>query len=300
LSRRSRLRPCVALAAAAAVSCSGGRSSPPAAASSLTIVSGDGQQAVAGARLPLALQVRAWGPGGAIAGAPITFAVAAGGGSIQPGTATTGPDGVASATATLGPSPGPNTFQATTPGAPSGVTFSCTGLARGNRLVYADPLPGGKLRLVRNPASIATRLTLDLVVNAPLTGYSAGFDLQLQAGRVVLPATGALLPGSGLVPGSPPLAAAAAIPGEGPLRGMLVAGLSQKAGGAGAAPADTALLPGAVLFSVTLELAPDASVGAVFDGAALGPRFKGGLRTRAGVDLIAASDIAVGALEVQP
>jgi hypothetical protein len=99
------------------------------------------------------------------------------------------------------------------------------------QLSYTDPT-GGALRLVKNSRSTGTAVVLDFVVgDRPLTGYSTGFDLPLAAGRVKLgPAT----PGTVLDPGTAPVAASAALPGDGPLRGMLVIGLSQKATGAGA------------------------------------------------------------------
>jgi len=58
----------------------------------------------------------------------------------------------------------------------------------------------------------------------PLSGYAAGFDLPLDATKVVL---GSFTPGTGLDPGQPPLAAQAVIPHHGPLAGMLVTVQSQ-------------------------------------------------------------------------
>ena len=63
-----------------------------------------------------------------LAGATVTFAVTAGGGTLSATTATTDADGRASTTLTLGRQPGPNTVQATVDGLEP-VTFTATGLA---------------------------------------------------------------------------------------------------------------------------------------------------------------------------
>jgi hypothetical protein len=65
-----------------------------------------------------------------VAGVTVTFAVASGGGGVNPSSVVTGADGRASTTWTLGPAPGANTLSATAPGAtPSPLTFTATALA---------------------------------------------------------------------------------------------------------------------------------------------------------------------------
>jgi hypothetical protein len=168
----------------------------------------------------------------------------------------------------------------------------CDGL----HLRYRDP-DAGALRLIRNPASDARSAVLDFVVgDAPLTGYAAGFDLALDAHKVEL---GRFTPGPGLDPGAAPIAAGAALPRTGPLAGMLVTALSQKASGAGAVADDTLLMPGTVLFTVQLELIYGAP-GVVFDGTAPGFVLRsGGLRNKAGLTVVEADDVGIGALEVR-
>ncbi len=172
---------------------------------------------------------------------------------------------------------------------------ACTNPTPG--LDYTDPPAGGALRLVKNPTSTPKAMVLDLVVgDAALTGYSTGFDLQLDTTRVML---GAFTPGTGLSPGSAPAASGAVMPGQGPLRGMLVVGLSQKAEGTGAVAADTALPPGTVLFTVELDAVQPFQGGVVFDGTAKGfVLASGGLRNKAGATVVDASQVKIGKLEV--
>jgi hypothetical protein len=164
-------------------------------------------------------------------------------------------------------------------------------------VTYTDP-SGGALRLIKDPASKGREMVLDLVVgDHALTGYSVGFDLPLDATRVTL---GHFQPGSALSPGDPPIAAQAALPTDGPFKGMLVTAQSQKAAGAGAVATDTTLQPGTVLYTITLELLNDATPGVVFDGTA--PGFvlpSGGMRDRAGNTVVAAKDVAIGKFEVK-
>src|SRR5688500_20248138 len=83
------------------------------AASQLAIVSGNNQDALVGSTLPQQLVVRATDANGApVAGVGITFTVTAGGGSVQPGVATTGGHGSASASVTTGSGSGAHTLAA--------------------------------------------------------------------------------------------------------------------------------------------------------------------------------------------
>ena len=92
----------------------------------LTKVSGDGQEGPAGAALPepFVIEVRDQN-GTPFAGATVTFAVTAGGGTLSVTNATTDADGRASTTLTLGRTPGPNTVTANVPGLDP-VTFTAT------------------------------------------------------------------------------------------------------------------------------------------------------------------------------
>ena len=162
-------------------------------------------------------------------------------------------------------------------------------------VTYTNP-SGGQLRLVRNQAS-TEGIVLDFVVGSqPLVGYSTGFDLPLRPGQVVVTQ---FTPGSALDPGLQPPAAAAAIPFYGPLANNLVVAQSQKASGAGAVPNDAMLAPGAVLFTLQLDVAAGASPGVVFDGTAKEFTLpSGGLRDKVGNTVVDPTNVAIGKLEI--
>jgi hypothetical protein len=106
-------------------------------ATGITIVSGDGQQAAAGAELPAPVRVRVTGANATpVVGETVTFAPASGSGTATPTTIKTDANGEASARWTLGPSIGAKTLVASinpTSGVTS-VSFSATA---------TDPPPGG-------------------------------------------------------------------------------------------------------------------------------------------------------------
>ena len=94
-------------------------------ASSLRLVSGNNQNAAAGAALAQPLVVRLTdGDGNPIAGSPVSWVVGTGGGSIAP-SGDTDVDGKASAVFTLGPAAGANTVNAVVSGV-GVVTFTAT------------------------------------------------------------------------------------------------------------------------------------------------------------------------------
>ena len=129
------------------------------AASQLTMVSGNNQDALVGSPLPQQLVVRATDDNGApVAGVEITFTVTAGGGTVQPGIATTGINGSASATWTLGAAAGAQTLSATAPGTNT-VVFTAT--ARENSARSAVVVSGnGQTGAVNTvlPAPLVVRL----------------------------------------------------------------------------------------------------------------------------------------------
>ena len=169
-------------------------------------------------------------------------------------------------------------------------------LAAPGPLAYTDP-GAGKLRLVKDAATAGNELVLDLVVgDAPLTGYSAGFDLPVAPGTIVL---AGFTPGTALPAGGPPVAAMGALPDRGPLANELVTAQSQKASGDGAVTADATLSPGAVLYTLRLDPAPGGKAAIVFDGTAAGFTLpSGGLRDRKGDTVVDAKDVAIGKLEL--
>jgi adhesin/invasin len=101
---------------------------PPA---SMAIQAGNSQSAPVGTAVPVppAVVVRDQS-GNPVAGVSVDFDVTAGGGSVTPGTVTTGSNGIAAVTSwTLGPAAGTNTLVASVPSAPAlgTETFTATG-----------------------------------------------------------------------------------------------------------------------------------------------------------------------------
>ena len=94
---------------------------------SLTKVSGDGQEGLAGAQLDEPFVVLVLDEDDeAIAGAVVSFSVTGGGGTMSAATAATNANGRARNTLRLGPGPGPNTVEATIAGLEP-VTFTAVG-----------------------------------------------------------------------------------------------------------------------------------------------------------------------------
>lgn len=100
----------------------------PGAATAVTLHSGNNQVGTAGRALPTPLRVRVTDDiGTPVPNHNVSFAVTGGGGSVDPGSATTGPDGIAETTWTLGPNIDVvHEVQATALGVPGSVTFNAT------------------------------------------------------------------------------------------------------------------------------------------------------------------------------
>ncbi len=189
---------------------------------------------------------------------------------------------------------------ATPPPPPDGGHPLDAGTPPPSALVYVDPPAGGKVRLVKDAStSTSTQVVLKLVSNASLSGYSIGFDLPLAEGRVSAGSPLATFATEALNPGGPPQAIGAAIPTSGPLAGVLVIGMSQKAAGNGAVPNDAQIAPGKLFYSVKLGLAAGAPLGVVFNGGAPGSRFRASLRDKLGNEVVSQGDFAIGTLSVQ-
>ncbi len=121
----------------------------------LEIVAGDGQPGAPGAALPHPLVVEVRDQNGSpLPETTVNFAVTAGGGRLSATTATTGSDGRASITLTLGPTPGRNLVRAIVAGLEP-VVFGATGLAVPRML---DKLSGDEQQ-----AAVGARLTEPLV-----------------------------------------------------------------------------------------------------------------------------------------
>ncbi|MGZ6372084.1 MAG: hypothetical protein ACXWL8_01670 [Candidatus Limnocylindria bacterium] len=163
---------------------------------------------------------------------------------------------------------------------------------------YDDPPAGGKLRLVRNPASTATHLVLDVQVgSSALSGFGVALTLPMDPSRVTFtPATGLVLNASVLDAGSSPPTAAARVPSSGPLQGMLVVGVARKK--QVAADGDVTLPAGATVFSIAVDLNGLAPTGPIFSGSSLPAAARATLLNKAGAEVASTPDFAVGNLSI--
>lgn len=107
--------------------CGGGSTTPEPDGPRLTLVSGDAQTGLPGSTLPQSLRLRVEEGGLARAGVPVTWVVTRGNGRVTARAASTGSDGVASATLQLGPEAGPNEVLATASAIPGEIRFTATG-----------------------------------------------------------------------------------------------------------------------------------------------------------------------------
>ena len=186
------------------------------------------------------------------------------------------------------------------------VTITGSATTNVHGFVYTDPAAGGKVRLVLNAASSTpAAVQLDLVAgNGLVAAYGAGFNLPLAGDRAVagtplLVEPAAVAGVTNFALGIAPKAVAAALPTSGPAAGTLLTGVSQKASGAGAKTTDTTLTVGAVMYSVRLELASNATTGTIFDGNALPVGYRAAVRDRLGKDIAEMADFAIGQLAVR-
>lgn len=123
-----RLLGCFLLASLAVTAACGGDSTVEVTDPALSIASGDGQSHTVAEALANPLVVQVLQGGSPVSGVTITWSVQSGGGSVDPGSATTGGDGRASTAWTLGPNPGANTARASASGVTgSPKTFTATG-----------------------------------------------------------------------------------------------------------------------------------------------------------------------------
>ena len=166
-------------------------------------------------------------------------------------------------------------------------------------LQYDDPDAGvGKLRLVRNPASTAAHLVLDVQVGAnALTGFGVALTLPWEAAKVTFSSgTGLILNASVLDPGSSPATAAATLPTSGPLQNTLVIGVARKK--LSTADGDVPFAAGATVFSIGMDMNGTPAEGVIFTGTDLGPKSGGAMLNKAGAEVVSKPDFAIGILAV--
>ncbi|HET8650538.1 MAG TPA: Ig-like domain-containing protein, partial [Gemmatimonadales bacterium] len=144
----------------------GGGGTGPSDANTLERLTGDKQTGIAGQALPAPLVVRVHDKSGsAVSGVSVSFAVAAGGGSLSNSSATTDANGQASVTLTLGPAAGTNNNQVTASatgltGSP--VTFTASATAPSPVVVGAispDTLTQGNQATITGSGFSATAVT---------------------------------------------------------------------------------------------------------------------------------------------
>jgi len=156
----------------------------PGPAASLSVVSGNNQSAMAGATLTNPLIVRVSDQyGNAVAGASVSFAVTAGGGTVGSSPVATSANGQAQTSWTLGSTAGTNTVQASCTGALP-VTFSATALAAASLEIVSGSSQAGM---------VGSTLAAPLVVkvtdqfNNPLPGAAVNFSIVSGGGSLGSP-----------------------------------------------------------------------------------------------------------------
>jgi surface protein len=159
----------------------------PCEAAEIVVVGGDGQSATVGSAVGTAPSVRVTDvDGNPVAGVSVTFAVASGGGTVDPaGAVVTGADGVASVISwTLGTTAGSNTLTATATGLTgSPLTFTATGTAGAPAeivVVGGD----GQSATVGSVVGTAPSVRVTDVDGNPVAGVSVTFAVASGGGTV--------------------------------------------------------------------------------------------------------------------
>lgn len=160
------------------------------AAATLTKVSGDGQSGTTGLALSEPVVVKLEDQyGNGVSGGAVTFTVTGGGGSVDPGQATSVEGGTASATWTLGAGLGTNTLTASAEGL-TDVQFTATAAA-----ALADLQPATPTTSPTVPTTLDAFQVTSTVTNVGHLPTGTGFDVRLlvdgaDAGVVSLAALG--------------------------------------------------------------------------------------------------------------
>jgi len=156
----------------------------PGTAASLVLISGSDQRGETGQELPEPLVVRLVDEAGnGIPGRAVSWVVATGGGSVTP-TTTTDDEGFASATWTLGPSPGSNTLNAVVSGV-GVVRFVANGTGGGGGGGGSEP-SGSRSTVSADPESIQAGIGTSTISVTVLNGSGA----PVEGATVTLAASG--------------------------------------------------------------------------------------------------------------
>jgi len=155
--------------------------------------SGDGQVGAAGTALGTALVVTVKdASGNPLSGIGVTFAAASGGGSVTPTSASTGADGKASTTRTLGPGAGTQTTTASVTGV-TPASFSSTAQIQGAVTIALEP-PSTRADTVKATAVPSPAVLVKDQNGSPVQGvivnWSASGHGQLSATTVATDAAG--------------------------------------------------------------------------------------------------------------
>jgi hypothetical protein len=158
----------------------------PAAAASIAINGGNTQSGLVGAALPNPLSVLVTDAyGNLVPGAQVTWTSTSGGGSLAAGLATTtsdtGADGVATVPATLGATPGSETFEGSAAGVQTAASFSETALA--------------DVTIAPNPVTTVVGHTVTFAASGG-TGTGYVFALPPTSTSAINPATGMYVAGA--------------------------------------------------------------------------------------------------------
>ncbi len=157
-------------------------------ADSLQIISGDAQSAAPGSTLPVPLVVHVVPPAGVtgpMSGIPITFTVTSGSATVSPTTVLTDVNGDASATVTLGLTPGPVTVLAQVTGGGASATFNAT--VTGTLVTGALTIVSGDGQIL-TPGVASAPMVVELRGNgSPLAGQTITWATS--SGTVANPST---------------------------------------------------------------------------------------------------------------
>ncbi len=157
----------------------------PGTAASLVLISGSDQRGETGQELPEPLVVRLVDEAGnGIPGRAVSWVVATGGGSVTP-TSTTDDEGFASATWTLGPSPGSNTLNAVVSGV-GVVRFVANGSGGGGGGGGGSEPSGNRSTVSADPESIQAGIGTSTITVTVLNGSGA----PVEGATVTLAASG--------------------------------------------------------------------------------------------------------------